>query len=70
MDLITACDIRLASNSPLVSRGSRRSWPPTRTVDQALDLAAQWNASYLISNDLIEAVAAFMEKRDPECKGN
>jgi enoyl-CoA hydratase len=39
-------------------------------VEQALDFVAQWNASYLMSNDLMEAVAAFMEKRKPDFTGS
>jgi enoyl-CoA hydratase len=63
---------RIASNSPLVIQGVKRVLAANngRTIDQALDFVAQWNASYLISNDLMEAVAAFMEKRDPGFKGN
>ena len=40
-----------------------------RTVEEALDHVAQWNASFLISNDLIEALNAFMEKGDPDFTG-
>jgi len=41
-----------------------------RTIDQALDYAAQWNASFLISNDLMEAISAFTEKRKPDFRGS
>jgi enoyl-CoA hydratase len=72
--LAAALDLagRIASNSPLVIQGVKRVLAANdgRTIDQALEFVAQWNTSYLISNDLMEAVAAFMEKRDPEFKGN
>ncbi len=62
---------QIASNSPLVTQGIKRILQANdgRTVDQALDYMAQWNSSFLISNDLMEAVNAFMEKRDPDYTG-
>jgi enoyl-CoA hydratase len=62
----------IAENSPLVVRGIKTVLAANdgRTVEQALDFVAQWNASYLMSNDLMEAVAAFMEKRKPDFTGS
>ncbi|HZD22409.1 MAG TPA: crotonase/enoyl-CoA hydratase family protein [Acidimicrobiia bacterium] len=62
---------RIAANSPLVTQGIKRILQANdgRTIDQALDYMAQWNSSFLISNDLKEAMAAFMEKRNPDYTG-
>lgn len=35
----------------------------------ALDHVALWNTSFLMSNDLMEAMAAFMQKRPPDYTG-
>jgi enoyl-CoA hydratase len=61
----------IAANSPLVTQGIKRILQANdgRTIDQALDYMAQWNSSFLLSNDLMEAVNAFMEKRDPDYTG-
>lgn len=61
----------IAANSPLAVQGSkevlRRS--ADLTVDQALDLVALWNAAFVHSDDLDEAVTAFFEKRPPVFRG-
>lgn len=62
----------IAANSPLVTMGIKKVLAAAdgRTVEEALDYVAQWNSSFLLSNDLMEAVAAFGEKREPDFKGN
>jgi enoyl-CoA hydratase len=61
----------IASNSPLVTQGVKRILQANdgRTIEQALDYMAQWNSSFLVSNDLLEAINAYMEKRDPDFTG-
>jgi enoyl-CoA hydratase len=63
---------RIAANSPIVTQGVKRVLAANdgRTVDEALDYVAQWNASHLLSTDLSEAVAAFLERRDPDFTGH
>ena len=41
-----------------------------RTVDEGLDFVARWNTMYLQSNDLREAMTAFMERRAPIFNGD
>lgn len=72
--LLTAANVlaaEIASNSPLVTQGVKRILQANdgRTIDQALDYVAQWNSSFLVSNDLMEALSAFTEKRDPDYSG-
>jgi enoyl-CoA hydratase len=61
----------IASNSPLVTQGIKRILQSNdgRTIEQSLDYVAQWNSSFLVSNDLAEAINAFNEKRDPDFTG-
>jgi enoyl-CoA hydratase len=63
--------VEIAENSPLVVQGIKQALAANerQTVAQALDNAAQWNAAYLISDDLTEAIAAFVEKRKPDFTG-
>jgi enoyl-CoA hydratase len=61
----------IADNSPLVVKGIKQVLAANqgRSVAEGLDFVAQWNAAYLISNDLTEAITAFFERRRPDFTG-
>lgn len=61
----------ISSHSPLVIQGIKQVLAAAegRTVEEALEYVAQWNSSFLISNDLMEAMNSFLEKRDPDYTG-
>jgi enoyl-CoA hydratase len=61
----------IAANSPLAVQGSKAVLQrgESLTVEQGLDLVALWNAAFIHSDDLTEAVGAFFEKRPPEFTG-
>lgn len=61
----------IASNSPLAVEGSKAVLRAgeTRSVDEALDYVALWNAAFLQSHDLQEALLAQLQRRPPEFKG-
>ena len=61
----------IAANSPLAVEGTKAVLRAGegRTVDEALDYVALWNSAFLQSDDLGEALAAFVEKRDPKFEG-
>ncbi len=62
----------IAANSPLTVQGTKQvlQYSEEHTTKEGLDFVAHWNASRLHTNDLVEAVTAFMEKRDPVFKGD
>ncbi len=61
----------IAANSPLAVAGTKAvlAAGAEMTTDQALDHVALWNAAFLHSNDLTEAMAAYAERRPPHFTG-
>jgi enoyl-CoA hydratase len=62
----------IAGNSPVAVQGTKAVLAANegRTVAEGLDYVATWNAGMLASDDLVEAVTAFMEKRTPKFTGH
>jgi enoyl-CoA hydratase len=62
----------IAANSPLAVQGTKAvlSANDGRTVNEGLEFVARWNTMYLQSNDLREAMTAFIERRTPVFNGD
>ncbi|HSU34382.1 MAG TPA: crotonase/enoyl-CoA hydratase family protein [Propionibacteriaceae bacterium] len=63
--------VQVAGNPPLVVQGIKQVLDVERSarVAAGLKLVAAWNAAFLPSVDLAEAMAAFSERRDPNFTG-
>ena len=61
----------IASNSPLAVQGAKvvLNYSEQHKIEEGLEHVAQWNSAFLMSNDVGEAMQAFIEKRKPEFKG-
>jgi enoyl-CoA hydratase len=61
----------IAANSPLAVQGSKQvlGFASRREVDTNLDYVALWNAAFLHSDDLGEAMQAFIQRRPPAFRG-
>jgi len=61
----------IAANSPLAVQGAKAvlGAGETRAVADRLDYVALWNAAFLHSNDLAEAMMAFVERRPAHFEG-
>jgi enoyl-CoA hydratase len=76
VDALHAGAMQLASEvaalSPLAVQGTKAVLAANdgRTVREGLDYVATWNAGMLVSNDLTEAMTAFLEKRPPRFAGD
>jgi enoyl-CoA hydratase len=62
---------QIAANSPLVVEGAKEvlRLQEGMTIGAALDHMALWNAAFLMSNDLTEAMSSFAERRPPDYTG-
>lgn len=62
---------RIAANSPLAVTGTKRvlEYCADKSVEDGLTYVATWNAAFVASEDLREAMTAFLEKRPPIFRG-
>jgi enoyl-CoA hydratase len=71
LEAATALAREISANSPLAVQGTKSVLAANdgRTVGEGLEYVATWNAGMLASEDVAEAIAAFMERRAPKYTG-
>lgn len=62
--------LKIAKNSPLVVQGAKKllNMSENLSIEESLEMVAIWNSSFLRSEDLTEAIKAFMTKTEPNFK--
>ena len=62
----SAMAARIAASSPVTVRGVKQvmDYCADKSVEDGLRYTAVWNAAFLQSDDLAEAISAFMERRE------
>lgn len=71
LEAARAMAARIARNSPLVLGGIKQVMNAHSEAEarESLSTVALWNAAFLPSKDLLEALGAFLEKREPTFSG-